>query len=228
MKLTPWALATLIAAAAPALAADSRALPGGVTLSEDGSQVTVRPASNVHPKWVAAPPIALTRIFDNFAEKYPHGRYNPYGGFNVAGPNAGLGSRNWTGASFTPAADASVARIEVPVKLISGTNRVILSLRDDNAGLPGAVLQSWVLTNLPPTVTCCTVKAGTSDVGIPVQAGHQYWVVLSTDTKSQDTFAEWNNNVTTPLAPTLIARNQGAWNGFTQAPGPAFAVYAKP
>jgi hypothetical protein len=229
LNLTPWALSALIAAAAaPALAADARVLPPGVALSEDGSQVTVRPAPNIRMQRIAAPPTALPRIFDNFAEKYPHGRYHPFGGFTIAGPNAGLGSRNWTGASFTPAADANVARIEVPVELISGTNRVVLSLRNDNAGLPGAILQSWVLTNLQPNVTCCKVKAGTSAAGIPVQAGHQYWVVLSTDAKSQDTFAEWNNNVTVPLAPALIARDQGGWNGFTQAPAPAFAVYASP
>jgi hypothetical protein len=230
MKLAIWALAALGATVVPALAADSRVPPGGIALSEDGSQVTVRPASNIRTKSVAAPATALSRIVDNLAEKYPDGRYDPYGGYNVVGPNAsGFTSRNWTGVAFTPAADANVARIEVAVKLIAGSNRVVLSLRDDNAGLPGAVLQSWAFSNLPPPVTCCTVKVGTSDAGIPVQGGHQYWVVLSTDANSKDTFAEWNSNVTEPLAQVLIAREQGTgWNGFTQAPAPAFAVFASP
>jgi hypothetical protein len=86
-----------------------------------------------------------------------------------------------------------------------------------------------VLTNLEPPVTCCKVKAGTSAAGIPVQAGHQYWVVLATDANNKDTFVSWSSNVTEPLAPVLFARDEGnGWNGFTQAPAPAFAVFAAP
>jgi hypothetical protein len=232
MKLGLWALATLIASAVPTLAAAPSApkLPSGVVLSEDQEHVTVRPVSTIRTKSTAAPPISLPAIFDNLAEKYPDGRYDPYGGSGVWGPNvAGFDSRNWTGASFTPAANATVAKVSVAVKLISGTNRVVLSLRRDNAGLPGAALETWVLTNLPAPVTCCTTKVVTADAGIALQAGQQYWIVLATDADSQDTFVTWSSNVTEPLQPTLIAHNQGGgWNGFTTAPAPAFAVFASP
>lgn len=231
MRLSLWVLTTLIAAIVPALAADVAKFPGSVTLSNDGTQVTVRPPSNIRTQSIAAAPTALPVIVDNLAEKYPDGRYDPYSGSGVWGPNvAGFDSRNWSAVSFTPAADANVAKIEVSVKLISGTNRIVLSLRDDNAGLPGALLQSWALTNLPPPVTCCTVKAVTPAAAILVLAGHRYWLALSTDANSQDTFATWNANVTEPLEQVLRANNQGAagWSGFTQAPAPAFAVFASP
>jgi hypothetical protein len=230
MRFSLWALATLMAATVPALAADMAKFPGSVSVSKD-AQVTVRPLSNVRTQSIAVTPTMLPTIVDNLAEKYPDGRYDPYGGSGVWGPNvAGFDSRNWQAVSFTPAADASVAKIELSVKLISGTNRIVLSLRDDNAGLPGALLQSWVLANLESPVTCCKVKAVTPLAAIPVLAGHRYWLALSTDASSQDTFATWSSNVTEPLEEVLLAHNQGAagWNGFTGRPAPAFAVFASP
>ncbi|HEX2592537.1 MAG TPA: choice-of-anchor R domain-containing protein [Rhizomicrobium sp.] len=222
MRYAPFALVMAAAIALPAFAAPAQKLPANVTVSADKTRVTF---THVDGARTAAKPSSLPVIFDNFAEKYPHGRYSPNSGYGVYGPNSIFPTRGWAAMPFTPAADGSITRVEVPLKYVSGTNRAILSIRQDNAGVPGAALQSWTVKGMITGGTCCTVTHVSSN-GIPVQAGHRYWVMLSTDTHSKDAFLTWCMNVTEPLLDVDIARDQGdGWTIHTQAPGSAFAVY---
>lgn len=230
MKRVHACVVVLVVSVLPAFAMAERSstIPGGAMLNTDGMRVTVGRSPYLQAQRAEAPPPTLSRVFDNLAEKYPDGLYWAYSSWSVCGPNAGCGAQVWLATSFTPTADANVTRLEVAVKLISGSNHLVLSLRSDNAGLPGTVLQKWVLKNLLPQGTCCETKAGTS-TGIPVKAAHQYWIVLSTDTNSKDTFAGWSYNDTSQLAPVALARNYGSgWSVAGQAPAPAFAVFSSP
>jgi hypothetical protein len=229
MKSAPWIVALLTAAAVPALAAPAAKLPAGISVDPNTSIMTTTPAPGTHSASVAAlPPAKLKVIFDNLAEFYPNGRYTPYSAYTVFGTAAGFDTREWLGMSFSPATNATVVRLELPIKWISGDNRAVISLRNTKHGLPGDVLQSWVVTNMIGPNTCCTVTHVVS-AGIPVQAGKRYWVVLTNDTGHDNTYLGWQANVTEPLLLTAIGHEEGeGWTIQTQAPAPALAVYGSP
>jgi hypothetical protein len=167
----------------------------------------------------------LVTIFSNLAAKYPKGQYWCCSGYNVMGPSQG---EQWMAAAFTPAADHTVTRIEVAVGYSEGkTNGVVLSLNSDNNGVPGAALKTWNASGLPRFGTCCALVVKSTSTGIPVSAGKQYWVVLSTNSHELDTVDAWNvidsNQVDSATVATYPGTNN-KWNAFQTTPGLAFAV----
>jgi hypothetical protein len=167
----------------------------------------------------------LVTIFSNLAAKYPKGQYWCCSGYNVMGPSQG---EQWMAAAFTPAADHTVTRIEVAVGYPEGkTNGVVLSLNSDNNGVPGAALKTWNASGLPRFGTCCALVVKSTSTGIPVSAGKQYWVVLSTNSHELDTVDAWNvidsNQVDSATVATYPGTNN-KWNAFQTTPGLAFAV----
>ena len=229
MKHLLISIAALAVMSPAALAAAPRGVvgPNGASVSADGQYVTT-PHGSYAPSAPRAPHNgALVKIFDNLAEKYPDGLYWATGAWNVSGPDSQIG-QTWLGAAFTPANDAKIAKIVVAAEHISGTNALVLSLRSDDGGVPGAILQKWSIADLHLAGTCCAVTAKSS-AGIPVTGGHQYWVVLSANATSHDTFAGWNSNVTEQIQPLQLATNHGTgWSVQGATPGPAFAVFASP
>ncbi len=140
-----------------------------------------------------AEPAGLVTIFDNLGRKYPKGLYNAQYGQTLAGPqNAFEVPEFWQAAAFTPSADHTATRIQVALKILEGTNEVVVGLYDDNAGQPGNALQTWHARNVP--ADCCglvTVKS----TGVALSAGHQYWVVVKTDNHDPDFYGVWEYNI---------------------------------
>jgi hypothetical protein len=169
----------------------------------------------------------LVTIFSNLAAKYPKGEYWCCTGYNVMGPDSGAGEQ-WMGAAFTPSADHTVTRIEVAGGYSQqGTNGVVLSLNDDNKGVPGKALKTWNVSGLPRFGTCCALVVKSDSSGIPVSAGKQYWVVLSTNSHELDTVDAWNVIDTDQVDPATVATYPGTsnkWTAFQTTPGLAFAV----
>jgi hypothetical protein len=66
----------------------------------------------------------------------------------------------------------------------------------DANGLPGKVLATTDATNLGSFGDCCQLVVGKGGPGLPVTQGTQYWVVVSTDSSTQDTFDAWAFNST--------------------------------
>lgn len=167
----------------------------------------------------------LVTIFSNLAAKYPKGQYWCCSGYNVMGPSQG---EQWMAAAFTPAADHTVTRIEVAVGYSEGkTNGVVLSLNSDSNGVPGKALKTWNASGLPRFGTCCTLVVKSDSSGIPISAGKQYWIVLSTNSKEQDTVDAWNVIDSNQVDPATVATFPGTnnhWNAFQTTPGLGFAV----
>lgn len=164
----------------------------------------------------------LVTIFDSIAGKYPKGKYWCCEGYNVMGPNQG---EQWMGGGFTPTTNHTVTRIEVAVGWSQGPNGVVLSLNADSNGVPGQVLKSWSISNLPVFGTCCTLVVKTDKAGIPVTAGQQYWVVLSTNDNEADTVDGWNVSDADQIDQgTFASFSSNTWHTFQTAPGLAFAV----
>jgi hypothetical protein len=167
----------------------------------------------------------LITIFSNLAATYPKGEYWCCAGYNIMGPAAGL---QWMAAAFTPRANHTVTRIEVAVGFSQGkTNGVVLSLNDDNHGVPGKALKTWNASNLPRFGTCCGLVVKSDSAGIPVSAGTRYWIVLSTNSNQSDTVDGWNEVDTNQVDAATVATYPGIknkWNAFQTTPGLAFAV----
>lgn len=164
----------------------------------------------------------LVTIYDSLADKYPKGRYWCCTGYNVMGPQQG---EQWMGAAFTPGADHTVTRIEVAAGWSQGPNGVVVSLDNDKAGMPGTALKTWSVSNLPIFGTCCALVVKADRAGIPVQAGQQYWIVLSTNAKETDTVDGWNVSDADQIDNGSFATwSGGAWHTFQTAPGLAFAI----
>src|SRR5262249_24366450 len=89
----------------------------------------------------------LVTIFSSLASKYPKGVYWCCEGYNVMGPNSGAGEQ-WMAAAFTPDVDRTVTKIEVGAGWSDGTKGIVISLNDDNNGIPGNALQTWIVRDL--------------------------------------------------------------------------------
>jgi hypothetical protein len=176
-------------------------------LQLDRQRQMVTPAA---PSAFKAAPVrdtTLSKIAGNVNNDYPHATYFCCDGDTIVGPSAG--GPIWYAVAFTPTANATVTKIVVPIQYSSGTNEVVLSLNHDASGVPGTVIQSWHLHNLPKFGTCCTLRV-VKTTGILVTAGTQYWLVASTDSTGADFSGAWNLN-TVDMRYHPIAYYNGTW-----------------
>lgn len=167
----------------------------------------------------------LVTIFSSLASKYPKGVYWCCTGYNVMGANSGAGVQ-WMAGAFTPAAGHTLTRVEVAVGYSGqGPNGVVISVNEDNGGIPGKALKKWSVSGLPVFGTCCTTVVKTDKTGIALSAGKQYWIVLSTNRSESDTVDGWNVSDADQVDAATTASYDGSmWHTFQTAPGVAFAV----
>jgi hypothetical protein len=210
----------------------SLAARDGVVTSSDG-RMTFVPRRTQSVTQSAASDAGLVTIFDNIGKVYPKGAYSCCDGFTVTGPDAPSGPEFWVGAAFTPSANHTVTVIKVALGLIGGSNEVVLSVNNDNGGVPGTAIKSWNVKSLPEAGTCCTVMVRKDEAGIPITAGTQYWIVVQTS-NSSNIQAAWDVNDTDQVdsstiafycsSPSGVCQNNNQWTVEQRVPGPAFAV----
>jgi hypothetical protein len=164
----------------------------------------------------------LVTIFSNLAAKYPNGEYWCCSGYNIMGPQQG---EQWIAAAFTPNANHTVTKIDVAAGWSEGPNGLVVSLNADNKGVPGKTLKTWMVSGLPLFGTCCGLIELSSRKGIPIAAGRQYWVMLSTNDSETDTVDGWNVSDADQVDQATIASySDNQWHVFQAAPDVAFAV----
>jgi len=212
-------LSALTLAGIASLAAAGR---HGIVLSQDGRTViTKQSPSHITP---FVEPVALTTIAGNLS-KYPNGVYFCCYGNTISGPNSALGTAYWAAIPFTPTADTSVRAIEVSVGYIEGANGVTISLNADASGVPGAQIAGGDVLGLQPYGDCCQLAVAKGRGGVPVNAGTQYWVVVSTSSNLSTAFDAWAFNSTDmralPIA--FYSSSSGVW-GASQSLLPGYAV----
>jgi hypothetical protein len=213
-----------------------------VVVSKDGRKMYVTKVTHAAARGTTADS-GLVTIFSNIGTVYPKGTYFCCESYSITGPKAsGRLPEYWLAVAFTPTADHVVTMIEVAVSLLDGADHLALSLNSDANGLPGASIKGWHLRSLPAVGSCCTLGVGKDGAGIPVTAGTQYWIVLSTVGAKSDTYAGWNvediDQVDTYSVPVAYycsddmggsCGNNDAWtlDSSTSNQGPAFAVMGK-
>jgi len=85
------------------------------------------------------------------------------------------------GEVFTVAQTGTLATIAIALQFVSGTNAATISLRADAGGVPGAVLESFSVSNLPVDDGAFHVPTTVTDsVNAVLVSGSDYWIVAST------------------------------------------------
>lgn len=187
------------------------------------------------------PDAKYVKIFDNLAA-LPSGKY--WGGVTldiVGGDGNSTFVDNQMAAAFTPSANHTAAVIEAAVvvpPLGYGSSGFVLSLNQDDKGVPGKTLLSAQLPELPYNGLglCCALVIGTIPSGEPLSGGKQYWVVVNGQNSQPSDAAGWAMNDTDQLHPFLDAvycsyaskcPNGAGWypfQGTAYGTGIAFAV----
>jgi hypothetical protein len=207
------------------------ALAGGVWGQASGGVVTINGGRNTILVRTPSEPFVpattassqLVKIYSNLGKG--SNVYNSIAGVGILGPDAGQPWPQSVGCGFRPKADHTVTEIQVGATYVQGTNTLVVSLNEDNKGIPGKTLHTWHFSNLPTFGSCCTLQTAKYSQGIPVKKGKLYWVVLSPQKKFQDTYDVWNNNFAGTQG--TFSNNIGSgWNSSYQVLG-AFGVFGK-
>ena len=187
--------------------------------SADGRTVwATNPSSHITPAPVED--AGLKTIASNLS-RYPYATYFSIWGNTIAQGGANFPFQTWVAVAFTPAADATVTKIAVSAgRQGSGHSGYELSLYSDSNGVPGTALASAHVSQLPIYGQCCDLGIASDPAGVPVKAGTQYWVVVSTNENDPDIYA-WAFNSTDMRAhaaaswclgsSTYCGNNSGKW-----------------
>jgi hypothetical protein len=146
----------------------------------------------------------LVEIYSNLSQFYPLGRYWCCTAYGIENPFA-------VAVPFTPSFDATVTKVRIAVSASGGNDTITVSIHEDAGGLPGNVLQSFELSDLPFFGTCCEVAA--SSANVPVSAGSQYWIAIAPSDETSE--ATWNWNVTNQTTQPFAFFNAGIWQPTT-------------
>ena len=116
------------------------------------------------------------------------------------------GLRDALAQSFTPSSNMTVKEIELSfTKAGSPTGNLVVSLRSDNAGNPGAVLQTSS-TQLDVTSFSTSTTQIFEFASVNLTSGTQYWIVVEGD-------ATYNSSADGANRAALVARGSGG-SGF--------------
>ncbi len=130
-------------------------------------------------------------VFSNLG---PGDEWNHTSAYVLRGPQGdGTSPAGGKAMQFRPTFQAEFTSVELALGsgLIPGTNRIVVELRADAQGQPGAVLESFAFENLPylysPTQT---LSVGTSVSRPVLEANTTYWIAAFPG--AADTSGGWN------------------------------------
>lgn len=152
-------------------------------------------------------------VYSNFG---PSNAYRGDAGYLVGGFIDAMAFTNNTGQNV------DLTQIDVAVSGTPGYPMTMtLNLYADNGGVPGALLESWNVNNLPAFGTCCTVSTFFDSAGVVLQNGATY--LLAADSKSNPDV--WNFNSTGASSAGAISTDGGTiWREYSFNPNGAFDV----
>jgi len=167
---------------------------------------------------------------------YPFGTFFCCFGNTIAAGPPNFPFQYWVAIPFTPTADATVTRVEVSVGTFGGSDAGAfrIQLLADNNNSPGSAIKSFNISTEPTYGACCTLDVGKDKAGIPVTAGTQYWVAVTTSKKQTAFAGGWafnstdmrSHEIASWCAPTdTYCSDGGVWHvGQSGDPLPAFGV----
>ena len=141
---------------------------------------------------LAALPSKADILFSNLVE--PGDLYGPDGvGIGHTPAFTNPGDFLVYGVHFTPSTTAQLETIEAPLGVVSGPDQIQAYLMSDSGGVPGAVIESFLLSGLPAPgpgpLPLFTIPSALDPL---LLAGQQYWFVA---TGGAATFGSWTLNL---------------------------------
>ena len=145
-------------------------------------------------------PAGLVTLFSNLGPTATN-NYYAADGWVVSGSSAADFAEQWIAIPFIPKANSPVTRIQAALTYISGTNKFIVGIYNDNgSNAPGTRIAQYSLANAPAFGTCCTlVSKAITGAGVAVQAGKTYWLVINSNDQQAPDFEgvwDWSNEYT--------------------------------
>jgi hypothetical protein len=134
--------------------------------------------------------------------------------------------------TFTVAAGTSFNLTQLDIGLTDAGDSAIVELLTNSAGLPGTVIQSWTLTNLPVVSAVNSIQPSqtiSGITGIVLSGGTQYWLAAFPGTSGTQDF--WNFSLTSQNDPLAVSGDGGgSWLQLLnlKPPGVAFDVQGTP
>jgi len=148
----------------------------------------------------------LYKIYSNLGPNGNGACYDPHDGWNV-----GLGQS--IAMPFTPKAGAKLSEIVLGLLFDgAGGDFVIVSLNEDDNGLPGKTIHAWVLGKLGMNRWhSCYVTIARSKKQLPLKGGIQYWVAATAPFSTADIWKYTYNDSEGDFA---YEGNNGGWNPY--------------
>jgi hypothetical protein len=161
-------------------------------------------------------------IFNNlnpvFGNLYTAGVGAPVAGNDVDGE-----PEIWLALPFTPNVDVHAKTLAVAIAHVRGTKKIVVGLYTDSAGVPGTLLPGGQTstTDIPESGECCELAtARLPGMGVALEGGTQYWLVVSTnDRVAADFFGLWQLT-----SVTISAYQKPGQFGWTPFSGEWFAA----
>jgi hypothetical protein len=149
----------------------------------------------------------------------PSDAYNTSTGWTISGAASSTGFFSEAAMPFTPGFDCVFSDVLLALGNVTGTNQAEVTLAADNAGVPGATIESFSLTGLGAFGDPDLVQAN-SVLNPELLAGVQYWIVVSPS--NSDTWDAWNWNSTGVVGGW--GDTGSGWSGDTESTTAAFEV----
>jgi len=112
----------------------------------------------------------------------------------ITGTGWTIGTDPWNfiqGPQFLPTSSNYLGSIEVAVGYLSGLNQFTIDLRNDNAGLPGSIIEAFSFTNAADFGSGNEMLFMDSILNSFLSSGTPYWLIASGGT---DRHLAWNLN----------------------------------
>ena len=135
--------------------------------------------------------------------------------------NCGPATTRYIAASFAPCSSFTLSTILLPLSYISGSNGAVINLMSNSGGVPGALLESWSVSNLPSGASLTSIPSKLSPV---LQSGRTYWVEV--EPLAADSLLYWNTN-NLGLAGGRANLGEAGWtalSGYSGQTLPAFGI----
>ena len=153
---------------------------------------------------LAVPAARADVLYDTFG---PGDTFQTNIGWTIGGP---AGTPFWEqGDPVGVSGTYTLSQITLAAGWVSGPNKYVVWLMDDNGGQPGNVIEELDFSNLDVFGGAYPPLVGVSQLNPELDDGNTYWVVCSTD--PAPTWTAWNWNNTGASGPHAQRTNGGDW-----------------
>lgn len=171
-----------------------------------------KPLQQIHHNGGSDAVVAPMKIYSNLGPS--DDIYDATVGYFVSGINNPFnGQKQDIAIPFTPSANATVTRVKAALQYYNiGSNGAMLAIYDDASGLPGTALAKRLRGNFSDFGTgCCDLALWTLKSPLSVTKGTQYWVVGTTNGKTQDAINTWDWVFNDAPGAFAFQQDDGGW-----------------